>query len=223
MGWVAIHDRNNILGEEIRNGLQCLSQRIIGSNTIIQGALPTILESTPKEFFEDTLKIVQDNAQLSYGILKRTKGLKPVMPQGAMYMMVGIDMACFPEFETDLQMVEAMICEESVFCLPGKCFNVTNFFRVVLTVPSEQMKVACERIEEFCNRHYKLVEVNEFSLNFTNDVISDNQIDKYNGTQNGTNGSTIHEINFQENEEDLSLSKATLLRTEIIALEVEGE
>lgn len=104
-----------------------------------------------------------------------------------------------------------------------QCFNVTNFFRVVLTVPSEQMKVACERIEEFCNRHYKLVEVNEFSLNFTSDVISDNQIDKYNGTQNGTNGSTIHEINFQENDEDLSLSKATLLRTEIIALEVEGE
>lgn len=66
------------------------------------------------------------------------------------------------------------------------------------------------------------MEVRGFSNNLSNDVINDNHIDNYNGMQNGTNGNTIHEVNFQENE-DISLSKATLLRREIIALEVEGE
>ena len=36
MGWITIHDRNDIFGAEIRSGLQKLSQRIIGANTIVQ-------------------------------------------------------------------------------------------------------------------------------------------------------------------------------------------
>jgi tyrosine aminotransferase len=66
-----------------------------------------------------------------------------------MYMMVGIDLSCFPGFETDLQVVEALVCEQSVFCLPGKCFNYPDFFRIVLTVPKEMLLEACNRIEVY--------------------------------------------------------------------------
>lgn len=62
-------------------------------------------------------------------------------------MMVGIDMGCFPDFETDLQIVEAMVTEQSVFCLPGKCFNYPDYFRIVLTVPQEMLVEACKRIQ----------------------------------------------------------------------------
>jgi len=37
-----------------------------------------------------------------------------------MLKQVGVDMANFPEFENDLQFVERMVTEESVFCLPGR-------------------------------------------------------------------------------------------------------
>lgn len=40
---------------QVRTGLQKLSQRIIGSNTLVQGALPAILEKTPTAFYEDTI------------------------------------------------------------------------------------------------------------------------------------------------------------------------
>merc|ERR1740137_245470 len=50
MGWIIIYDRNNVFDQEVRKGLMCMSQRIIGSNTLVQGALPTILKSTPKSF-----------------------------------------------------------------------------------------------------------------------------------------------------------------------------
>ncbi len=66
--------------------------------------------------------------------------------QGAMYMMVGINPLCFPEFNSDLQIVEALVQEQSVFCLPGKCFNYPNFIRIVLTVPKYLLIEACERI-----------------------------------------------------------------------------
>lgn len=57
-------------------------------------------------------------------------------------------------FESDLQIVERMVSEQSVFPLPGMCFNIKNFFRIVLTVPRINMVEACARIAEFCNTHY---------------------------------------------------------------------
>ena len=50
-----------------------------------------------------------------------------------MYMMVGLDRKAFPAFKNCLEIVEGMVREQSVFCLPGKCFGINDFFRVVLT------------------------------------------------------------------------------------------
>ena len=46
-------------------------------------------------------------------------------------MMVRIDISGFYHtFDNDLEIVEALVTEQSVFCLPGKCFNIPNFFRI---------------------------------------------------------------------------------------------
>ena len=156
LGWITMHDRGDIFEKSgIRNGLQKLSQRIIGANTVVQGALPSILKETPKSFFNDTLDIIETNAQIAFEKLSQVPGLRPVMPSGAMYMMVGIDHQGFSQsFANDLEIVEAMVTEQSVFCLPGKCFNIPNFFRIVLTVPYDLLIEACDRIAEFCRLHY---------------------------------------------------------------------
>ncbi|XP_018017685.1 tyrosine aminotransferase [Hyalella azteca] len=166
MGWIAVHDRNGAM-QEVLGCLRTLSQRIIGSNTIVQGALPDILSKTPQSFFDDTLKQIQVNARYCYESVQKMPGLTPILPQGAMYMMVRINMDEFPEFATDLEFVEAMVAEESVFCLPGKCFNIKNFFRIVLTVPEETMKVACQRMTSFCIAHHtgqKQTKIHEDSI-----------------------------------------------------------
>ncbi|XP_064610268.1 tyrosine aminotransferase-like [Liolophura sinensis] len=155
MGWVVVHDRKGIFDMEVRTGLVNLSQRILGPNTLIQAALEQILTQTPQSYFHKTVSIIQTNADLTYGMLKQIPGLEPVMPFGAMYMMVGIDMPKFPAFNDDLEFTEALVTEESVFCLPAKCFQYPNFFRIVLTLPKDKMAVACERIREFCMRHYQ--------------------------------------------------------------------
>lgn len=91
---------------------------------------------------------------LLHSRLYKVPGLKPVMPQGAMYMMVGIDIAGFSELPTTIAFVERLVAEESVFCLPGDCFQSPNFVRLVLTAPEYMLTEACDRIEKFCNRHY---------------------------------------------------------------------
>lgn len=59
MGWVVIHDRNNVLGKEIRLALSNLSMRILGPSALIQTALPAILEYTPQCFFDEVLLFIE--------------------------------------------------------------------------------------------------------------------------------------------------------------------
>lgn len=70
-------------------------------------------------------------------------------------MMVSIDIERFPEYKDELEFVQDLVHEQSVFCLPGKCFNIENYMRIVLTVPREMIIEACTRIKEFCDKHYK--------------------------------------------------------------------
>ncbi|XP_030645924.1 tyrosine aminotransferase [Chanos chanos] len=155
MGWILIHDRNDVFGSEIREGLVKLSQRILGACTVVQGALESILNDTPQEFYQSTINFIKTNAEICFSELSTVPGLNPVMPSGAMYLMVGIEMEHFPEFQNDVEFTERLVTEQSVFCLPATAFEYPNFFRVVVTVPEKMMVEACERIREFCARHYR--------------------------------------------------------------------
>ncbi|KAK2170498.1 hypothetical protein NP493_1149g00075 [Ridgeia piscesae] len=154
MGWVTIHDRHGVFEKEVRAGLTGLSQRTLGPNTLVQGALAKILTQTPSHFFDSTLQAIHRNARICFEALSNVCGLRPVMPQGAMYMMVGIDMDRFPEFKNDKEFTECLVTEQSVFCLPAQCFEYPDYFRIVLTVPEDKISEACDRIAEFCNVHY---------------------------------------------------------------------
>ena len=86
---------------------------------LFQGALPTILENTPQSFFDDTVRMVEDNAEMAFRMLSEVPGLNPVMPSGAMYMMVGIDRSLFPQFENDLQVFAEISFEKVISRLAG--------------------------------------------------------------------------------------------------------
>lgn len=77
-----------------------------------------------------------------------------------MYMMIGIDTDRFPEYDNELDFVQDLVKEQSVFCLPGQCFDYPNFIRIVLTVPQAMIIEACSRIAEFCADHYQSAELN---------------------------------------------------------------
>ncbi|KAJ8971769.1 hypothetical protein NQ317_004699 [Molorchus minor] len=153
LGWIVIHDEVGAF-EYIRKALLCLSQRTIGSNTLIQGALPGILRNTPQSFHDELIRTLSGNAQLAFEGLQTAKGLIPFMPQGTMYMIVEIQMRKFPMFQSGLEFAQKMMEEESVFCLPGECFGISGFMRIVLTIPEDLLQEACLRIAEFCNRYY---------------------------------------------------------------------
>lgn len=57
MGWIIVHDEHKRLGSAIK-GLKNMCGRILGSNTIIQGALPDILSRTPQSYFDEVVGIL---------------------------------------------------------------------------------------------------------------------------------------------------------------------
>ncbi|RKP07642.1 tyrosine aminotransferase [Thamnocephalis sphaerospora] len=154
VGWILIHDRANLLAD-VRSGLNSLSQMILGANSVIQAALPKILHETPDTFHNATIQQLEKNAKLSAECLANIPGLTVVVPQGAMYMMVGVQTAAFRDLHNDLAFTERLMAEESVFCLPAQCFGYPNYFRIVFTAPEDKLREAYARIGAFVARHRK--------------------------------------------------------------------
>lgn len=160
VGWILLHDRNSILKDVIA-GIKKLTQLIIGANTLVQSALPSILtpEQGSKKHEELTqwrktvMAQLEKNALYTSKTLQAVPGLNVIVPQGAMYVMVGIDIESFDSISNDLEFAQALLDEESVFVIPGSCFKMPNFFRVVFSAPHEKLTEAYERIHAFCSRH----------------------------------------------------------------------
>ncbi|CAO1379127.1 unnamed protein product [Diamesa tonsa] len=154
MGWIVIHDKQNAL-KDVRQGLINASGRILGPNCTVQLALPEILRNTPQSYFDNAMEKISNHAVTAYNLFKDIPGLNPIMPKGAMYMMIGIDFKRFPQFSSCLEFTQAIIREQSVLTFPGApCFDFPGFMRIVLTVPDDMIITACDRIKEFCIKYF---------------------------------------------------------------------
>lgn len=151
LGWLALHDRHNRL-EAVRKGLMDLSTLTLGPTSVIQSIVPDLLEGTDKEYKKSVLDQLEANWNIVKTELMDCKGIHVIEPQGAMYVMVGIDPKTFPE--GDVEFAKKLVEEESVFVLPGSVFLMPNYFRIVITSPGNTMKEACKRIREFCQRRH---------------------------------------------------------------------
>ncbi|GAA5979317.1 hypothetical protein JCM10908_002877 [Rhodotorula pacifica] len=153
LGWVIVHDPQGVL-VHVRQGLGKWAFRVQGPTSIMQRALPAILANTPEKFYLDTMTELERVGKALFERLTRIPGLKPYLPQGAMYLICGYEGL---DFANDKEFVTALHKEERVFILPGACFRLDGFIRFVTTTPLPVLLDACDRLEEFCARHRKSV------------------------------------------------------------------
>ncbi|CAK4077192.1 unnamed protein product [Aphanomyces euteiches] len=161
VGWIAVHDRNDVL-KDIRAAYFKFATVILGANSLIQSAIPDILtpeagsaeEQSLAKFKTEYYSTLEANAQFTLDTLRQIPGLRVVVPQGAMYVMCGIDTARL-DIKDDLDFTQKLLGEEAVLVLPGQCFQIPNFFRVVFSAPQDKLAEAYDRIKNFCARHTK--------------------------------------------------------------------
>ncbi|EEY65896.1 tyrosine aminotransferase, putative [Phytophthora infestans T30-4] len=160
VGWVMVHDRNDIL-KDVRTAYFKLSQNILGANSLVQSTIPDLLTPVPGSAEEQSLvdfkkryfATLEDNAKFTIDTLAKIPGLAVAVPQGAMYAMVKVQTEVLTKIKDDFDFTQKLLDEESVFVLPGQCFGMTNYFRIVFSAPHEVLADAYTRVSEFCRRH----------------------------------------------------------------------
>jgi tyrosine aminotransferase len=172
VGWLLIHDPIGVL-PHVRAGLLALTTTILGANSVVQvrevsllasmsrcltrvtqGALPTILRDTPAEFYAHVNGQLQAQAAYLVARLSAVPGLRCIAPQGAMYMMIGLELHQFRDLADDMAFALELLREQSLAVLPGQAFRMPNYVRLVVCAPLATLTEACNRLEEFCRAHH---------------------------------------------------------------------
>merc|ERR1711957_1078057 len=91
-----------------RVGMADYATIILGPCALIQGVVASALRDTPQSYYDDNLARLQKQAALCYERCGKISGLTAVLPQGAMYMMVRIDI------DDDVEFCKQIFAEESV-------------------------------------------------------------------------------------------------------------
>lgn len=167
VGWIVFHDSKSGSLRKVERGAKRLAQVVLGASHLIQCAIPAVLTpSMPQEgssidaWKKGVTKTLARQATFTYDMLSKCPGLTVIPPQGAMYIMVKINIEEFDDSITDdVSFSQMLMDEENVFVLPGKAFGCSskspsyNAFRVVFCAPEEILAVAFCRIGDFCVRH----------------------------------------------------------------------
>ncbi|KAJ1815156.1 hypothetical protein LPJ75_002470, partial [Coemansia sp. RSA 2598] len=152
IGWITIHDRNNAFAQ-VRQGLFALSTLINGPCAPIQAAIPKIFAEIPDDYLPALNSQLETHARILETELAKAPGLEVIKPQGAMYVMVKLDLGSFKDISDDADFCHKLKWEESVEILPGECFAYPGTVRLVITPPQDKLHAAASRIAAFCERH----------------------------------------------------------------------
>ncbi|KAF3444079.1 hypothetical protein FNV43_RR13769 [Rhamnella rubrinervis] len=157
LGWIVKNDPSNIfnktgIAESIKNYLDISSDPA----TIIQGAIPQILEKTNKDFFSNIIKMMKEAAEMLYERIKAIPGLTlPHRPQGSMAVMVKLELALLENISSDLDFCLKLAKEECLIILPGVAVGLNNWVRITFAVELPTFEDGLGRLEAFCQRHAK--------------------------------------------------------------------
>eukprot|EP00761_Pharyngomonas_kirbyi_P007813 gb/GECH01007824.1/.p1 GENE.gb/GECH01007824.1/~~gb/GECH01007824.1/.p1 ORF type:complete len:417 (+),score=66.46 gb/GECH01007824.1/:1-1251(+) len=154
VGWILVHDRQEIFARSVRDGLNRLSTLILAPNTVAQAAAADIIRETPTEFYTSLNATLAHHAEVCQERIGHIPGLGVVQPQGAMYVMVEVEVDHLSGLCDDVEFCQQLLAEENVVVLPGQCFAMPNFFRIVSCPPPETLNAAFDRIQSFCERRF---------------------------------------------------------------------
>lgn len=116
------------------------------------------------EFHDRYMDILRSNALACKSAAADCPELTVIEPLGAMYVMIGVDIVSLEGVADDADFAKQLLTEENLFLLPGQCFGMRNYVRLVTCPPLETVLEAFERLKLFIGRHRKAVEVRNCTL-----------------------------------------------------------
>ncbi|XP_071691328.1 nicotianamine aminotransferase 1-like [Rutidosis leptorrhynchoides] len=157
LGWIAITDPIGILHKTgIAASIKSCLDLTADPPTIIQGAVPHIMEKTPESFFLNINKLLKEAADLFYERLKDIPFVScPHKPEGSMFAMVKLNLSALDDVVDDKDFCMKLAKEESIILFPGYAAELKNWVRVSFAADPKVIEDATGRIKAFCLRHAK--------------------------------------------------------------------
>ncbi|KAJ6733980.1 TYROSINE AMINOTRANSFERASE [Salix koriyanagi] len=132
--------------------------------TLIQGAIPQILEKTTQDFFSKTINILRKNLEICYDKLKEIPCMMiPQKPEGAFFAMVKLNLLLLEDIEDDMDFCLKLAKEESLIILPGVTVGLKNWLCMTFAVEYSSLEDGLGRLESFCQRHAKKIYFNRIN------------------------------------------------------------
>lgn len=157
LGWLVTNDPKGILKETkivdcIKNCLNVTTD----TATFIQGAVPQIIANTREDFFNKTIEILKQTADICYERLKEIDCITcPSKPEGSMFVMVKMNLSLLEDILDDVDFCCKLAKEESVVILPGSAVGWTNWLRITFAIDPSSLEEGLQRLRSFCLKHAK--------------------------------------------------------------------
>ncbi|XP_057792503.1 probable aminotransferase TAT2 [Salvia miltiorrhiza] len=157
LGWIAASDPNRLLNKSgIIESIQKYLCMTSSPATLIQGAVAEIVERTPTDFFDKTVKTIRESAEKCYKLINEIPCITcPTKPQGCMFLMMKLKVDMLEGIEDELDFCCKLAKEESVILLPGIGVGLKNWMRVTFAIEPSYIDDAFGRIKAFYLRHAK--------------------------------------------------------------------
>lgn len=155
LGWFVTTDPNGIFkNAKTVERLKKYFDICGGPATFIQAAVPRIISDTKELFFERTIRLLKLSSDLCFEILKEIPCLTcPQKPQGAMSVMVKLNVSLLKDISDDIDFCFKLAKEESVILLPGLTVGLKNWVRITFAAEPSSLEEALGRVKSFYQRH----------------------------------------------------------------------
>ncbi|KAJ0700849.1 putative aminotransferase, class-I, pyridoxal-phosphate-binding, aminotransferase, class I/classII [Helianthus annuus] len=119
-----------------------------------KAAVPRILEDTKKAFFTSTLCTLKQTCDICFEKINEIPCFTcPQKPQGAMAVMVKLNVSLLKDISDDIDFCFKLAKEESVILLPGLTVGLKNWVRITFAAEPSSLEEALDRLRSFYQRH----------------------------------------------------------------------
>ncbi|KAJ8534566.1 hypothetical protein K7X08_016294 [Anisodus acutangulus] len=150
LGWIAMVDPSSVLKKSgIAECLQSYLEYSANPATIVQGAVPHILEKMTKEFFSNINNVLKEAVDAFHTKVQEIPCFTcPYKPDGAMSVMIKLNLSFLEGINDDMDFCTKLAHEESVIILPGMIVGLKNWLRLTFAVEPAILE-GLERIKAF--------------------------------------------------------------------------
>ncbi|KAL6654103.1 hypothetical protein ACP70R_007568 [Stipagrostis hirtigluma subsp. patula] len=157
LGWIVTNDLNGVFQRtKVVDSIKSYLDISTDPATFIQGAIPQLIENTKEQFFDKTVEVLRQTADICWEKLKEISCITcPSKPESSMFVMVKLDLSSLQDIEDDMDFCCRLAKEELVVVLPGCAVGYKNWLRITFAIEPSSLNDGLDRLKSFCLRHSK--------------------------------------------------------------------